>query len=109
VVKIFEMYVEGSTMAEIIRYLNANQIKTSYGNEFNKNSINRILRNKRYIGVYTCRDKEIPDGLPRIVDENLFWEVQRMMEKNKKAPARAKAKVDYLLTRNCFAGIVGPP
>ena len=104
VVKIFEMYVTGSTMADIIRYLNANQVKTSYGNEFNKNSINRILRNKRYIGVYTYRDKEIPDGLPRIVDEDLFWEAQRIMEKNKKAPARAKAKVDYLLTTKLFCG-----
>lgn len=104
VVKIFEMYVEGSTMAEIIRYLNANQIKTSYGNEFNKNSINRILKNKRYIGVYTYRNTEVPDGVPRIVDEDLFWEAQRMMEKNKKAPARAKAKVDYLLTTKLFCG-----
>ena len=102
--KIFEMYASGQSMADIIRYLNANQIKTSYGNEFNKNSINRILRNKRYIGVYTYRDKEIPDGLPCIVDEDLFWEAQRIMEKNKKAPARAKAKVDYLLTTKLFCG-----
>lgn len=103
VVKIFEMYVTGSTMADIIRYLNANQIKTSYGNEFNKNSINRILKNKRYIGIYTYRDKEISDGLPRIVDD-IFWAAQRIMEKNKKAPARAKAKVDYLLTTKLFCG-----
>lgn len=104
VVKIFEMYVAGSTMADIIRYLNANHIKTSYGNEFNKNSINRILKNKRYIGTYTYRDTEIPDGLPRIVDDDLFQEAQRIMEKNKKAPARAKAKVDYLLTTKLFCG-----
>lgn len=104
VVKIFEMYVAGSTMADIIRYLNANHIKTSYGNEFNKNSINRILKNKRYIGTYTYRDTEIPDGLPRIVDDDLFREAQRIMEKNKKAPARAKAKVDYLLTTKLFCG-----
>lgn len=44
--KIFEMYASGNTMAEIIRFMNAQKIKTSYGNEFNKNSINRILRNK---------------------------------------------------------------
>ena len=102
--KIFEMYASGQSMADIIRYLNANQIKTSYGNEFNKNSINRILRNKRYIGVYTYRDKEIPDGLPRIVDEDLFWEAQRIMEKNKKAPARAKAEINYLLSTKLFCG-----
>ncbi len=73
-------------MADIIRYLNANQIKTSYGNEFNKNSINRILRNKRYIGVYTYRDKEIPDGLPCIVDEDLFWEGTAHYGEKQKSP-----------------------
>lgn len=104
VVKIFEMYAENRTMAEIIRYLNANQIKTSYGNAFNKSSINRILTNKRYIGIYTYRDQEIPDGLPSIVDEDLFWEVQDKMQKNKKAPARSKAKTNYLLTTKLFCG-----
>lgn len=48
--KIFVKYVGGSTMAEITRYLNANQIKTSYGNDFSKNSLRNILLNKRYIG-----------------------------------------------------------
>ena len=91
-------------MYPFVNRRNANQIKTSYGNEFNKNSINRILRNKRYIGTYTYRGNEVPDGLPRIVDEDLFWEAQRIMEKNKKAPARAKAKVDYLLTTKLFCG-----
>ena len=104
VVRIFEMYVEGHTMAEIIRYLNANQIKTSYGNDFNKNSINRILTNKRYIGTYTYCDTEIPDGLPRIIDDDLFWEAHMIMQKNKKAPARAKAVVDYLLSTKLFCG-----
>lgn len=68
--KIFDMYASGQSMADIIRYLNANHIKTSYGNEFNKNSINRILRNKRYIGFYTYRGTETPDGLPRIISDD---------------------------------------
>jgi len=104
VVKIFEMYIAGQTMAAIIRYLNANQVKISYGNEFNKCSIHRILTNKRYIGVYTYRDKEFPSKLPRIVDDDLFEEAQRIMEKNKKAPARAKATVNYLLSTKLFCG-----
>ena len=102
VVEIFEMYAGGSTMAEIIRYLNEKQIKTSYGNEFNKNSIRRILTNKRYIGIYTYNEKEIPDGLPHIVDEDLFYEVQNMIAKKKKAPARAKADVGYILSTKLF-------
>ena len=102
--KIFEMYASGYTMADIIRYLNTNHIKTSYGNEFNKNSINRILRNKRYIGVYTYRGTEVPEGLPRIVSDDLFYEVQDMMSKKKKAPARAKAFEGYILSTKLFCG-----
>lgn len=102
--KIFEMYVSGNTMAEIIRYLNAQHIKTSYGNEFNKNSIDRILRNKRYIGIYTYRGTEIPDGLPRIISDELFYEAQDMMNKKKKAPARAKAHESYILSTKLFCG-----
>jgi len=102
--KIFEMYASGQSMADIIRYLNANHIKTSYGNEFNKNSINRILRNKRYIGVYTYRGTEVPDGLPRIISDDLFYEVQDMMDKKKKAPARAKAFEGYILSTKLFCG-----
>ena len=102
--KIFEMYVGGKTMAEIIRYLNAQHIKTSYGNEFNKNSINRILRNKRYIGVYTYRGTEIPDGLPRIISDDLFYAAQDMMNKKEKAPARAKAHESYILSTKLFCG-----
>ena len=102
--KIFEMYASGQSMADIIRYLNANHIKTSYGNEFNKNSLNRILRNKRYIGVYTYRGTETPDGLPRIISDDLFYEVQDMMDKKKKAPARAKAFENYILSTKLFCG-----
>ena len=36
---IFEMYLAGHTMADIIRYLNENGVKTSRGNPYNKNSI----------------------------------------------------------------------
>ena len=104
VVKIFEMYAAGSTMAEIIRYLNSQQIITSQGNVFNKNSINRILRNKRYVGIYTYNGTETPDALPHIVPDTLFYEVQKMIEKKKKAPARAKASVNYILTTKLFCG-----
>jgi len=103
--RIFEMYLNGSTMAEIIRYLNENQIKTSVGNMYNKNSIRRILTNKRYCGIYTYKDKEIPDGIPRIIDDATFADVQILMAKNKKAPARAKAvDENYILTTKLFCG-----
>ena len=50
--RIFEMYATGQTMAEIIKYLNRQQVKTSRGAAFNKNSLRSMLQNKRYTGVY---------------------------------------------------------
>ena len=103
--KIFEMYLNRRTMAEIIRYLNDHQVKTSQGNLYNKSSIRRILTNKRYIGIYSYKGKEYTDYVPRIIDDQTFSEVQIMLQKNKKAPARAKAIEDqYLLTTKLFCG-----
>ncbi|MCL1859102.1 MAG: recombinase family protein [Oscillospiraceae bacterium] len=101
---IFEMYANGKIITEIITHLNAQGHKTSRGVPFNKNSLRAMLQNKRYIGVYTYRDKEIPDGIPRIIDDDLFYKVAEIMEKNRKAPARAKAKSEYILTTKLFCG-----
>ena len=102
--EIFEMYASGKTVAEITKYLNAKQIKTSLGKAFNKNSLHRLLRNKRYIGYYIYKDTETPDGMPRIIEDELFERVQRILDRNKKAPARARGKEEYLLTTKLFCG-----
>ena len=73
--EIFEMYASGKTVTEIIKHLNDKKVKTSLGREFNKNSLHRILRNKRYIGYYIYKDTEIPDGMPRILEDELFERV----------------------------------
>ena len=62
------------------------------------------MKNKRYIGIYTYKGKEIPGGIPPIISDELFEKVAEIMKKNKKAPARAKAKVEYLLTMKLFCG-----
>ena len=106
--QIFEQYIAGKTMAEIIRYLNDNGVKTSRGNVYDKNSIRRILVNKRYCGIYAYADVEVPDGMPRIIDDDTFAKAQIIMDKNKKAPARHKAVEDYyLLSTKIFCGYCG--
>lgn len=102
--KIFEMYNSGNLMADIIRYLNNKSIKTSVGGEFNKNSIRNILLNKKYVGIYSYNGVETINGIPRIIDDDTFNKTQDIMFKNKKAPARARAKTEYLLTTKLFCG-----
>lgn len=102
--QIFEMYANGYTVKDIADYLNAKQIKTATGSQFNKSSLHRMLTNKRYCGIYTYGDVEVPDGIPRLVSDELFYKVAEIMDKNKKAPARARAKEEYLLTTKLFCG-----
>jgi len=91
----------------IIDDLNARNIRTSRGNPFNKNSLHRMFRNKRYISIYTYKDTEIPGGMPRILDDGLFYRVQNILERNKVAPARTRGKNEYLLTTKLFLGHCG--
>ena len=102
--EIFERYAAGETVAEITAWLNARQIKTTKGGAFNKNSLHAMFRNKRYLGIYTYKGVETADAIPRIISDELFEAVQVILNKNKKAPARARAKAEYLLTTKLFCG-----
>lgn len=103
--QIFEMYAKDINVAEIVKYLNANNYKTSIGGNFNKNSLNKLLQNKKYIGSYVYKGNELEkDVFPQIVSFDIFEMVQRRMNKARKAPATTKAYEDYILTTKLFCG-----
>lgn len=102
--KIFEMYANDTRMVDIINYLNGLKLTTSKNNPFNKSSIGRILTNKKYIGIYSYNGIEKEDGIPRIIEDDLFEKVQRELVRNGLAPARSKAKTAYLLTGKLYCG-----
>lgn len=104
---IFDMYAAGSTVAEIIRYLNNMGLRNRRGKPFTNNSLYSVLRNEKYTGVYIFQDKRIEGGMPRIVDDETFWKVQEMLKVNKRAPAHKWSKADYLLTDKLFCGKCG--
>ena len=107
--EIFQRYANGERAADIIRDLYKRRVTTSLGREFNKNSIDRILRNRRYIGYCFYKGTETPDGMPRILDDALFFKVQEMLAKNRAAPGKSKSKDDYLPTTKLFCGHCGEP
>ena len=104
VVESFRKYNEGSTMKEIRDWLNENGIKNPVGGAFTYNSVEHMLKNRRYIGELKFRDVVVPDAIPPIIPLELFEDVQEKIAKNKKAPARRKAEDDYLLTTKLFCG-----
>ena len=102
--EIFAKYASGWRIKDICDNLNERQIKTSRGVAFNKSSLHTILCNRKYLGIYIYDGREIPGGLPQIIDEDLFNKVAEKMKLNKKNPGRARAKAEYLLTTKLFCG-----
>lgn len=121
---IFRMYADGKSYDRIIEELKG--AKTKAGKPFGKNSLNSILNNEKYRGVFTFgRQKRsnhnshadntevirIENGMPRIIDESTWNAVQERIHNNKRN-ASYKAKRVYLLSgklvcQKCRAMMVG--
>lgn len=111
--KIFSMYADGESYNAILAAIKGQIGKR--GRPIGKNSLYGILRNERYIGVYTWnkytnklmrqwagrklnpRGVRIEESIPRIIDSDTWRRVKERME-NKKRNARNKAKEIYLLS-----------
>lgn len=106
--RIFEEYAAGRPSKEICADLNAEGYKTCRGSQFSKNSLRVILRNEKYIGVYAFKDIRVENGIPPIVDRELFERCQVMMEKHHRSPA-AQRDISFLLTAKLFCGHCGEP
>jgi DNA invertase Pin-like site-specific DNA recombinase len=103
---IFEMLVSGSTIREINAFLNENNVISTRGNSFTKNSLSKLFRNKKYIGCYTYGDDvEIPNGIPAIIDVTLFEKANMVLGEKKLATSKGKAKEEYILTPRLYCGI----
>ena len=100
----FTRYAEGETMKAIIDSFNERGLKTTRNQPFKTNSFNKLFNNRKYIGEYKYQDVIIPDGVPALITKELFDRVQERKNKNKHAPARAKADEEYLLTTKLICG-----
>ena len=103
-VEVFGKYADGKSVRSIVEDFNVRGLRTKKGQPFNINSFSSLLKNRKYIGEYRYQDVVIEGGVPAIVPEDLFNRVQERIEKNRHAPAMAKAKEDYLLTTKLFCG-----
>lgn len=105
----FRRYAEGETIMDICRIFNAQGLRSSTGAKFNRSSFHRMFGNKRYIGYYVNGKEEVPDAIPRIIDDDIWEKVQIRMRNNKKHPGSQKAKDPYILLGKLFCGHCGSP
>ena len=80
--EIFKMRAAGESIAAISRWLNSHGYTGAKGRNFSINSVKAMLRNRRYLGYFTFDDIEIPGGIPAIIDQQTFDEVQRQNMKH---------------------------
>ena len=105
VLEAFKKYDKGATVTALVHWMDEKGIRTKFGNPLLIDAVNRMLKNRRYLGEYIYMNIVQPNGIPAIVPQDLFDRVQEKMQKNKKAPARNKAKEElYLLTTKIFCG-----
>lgn len=104
---IFTMYADGATVTEIVKRLNELGLRTLRGRPFTHNSLHTILKNEKYIGIYNNHGRRIEGGVPRIIEDDVFYKVQEMLKINKRAPAKTWARADYILADKLFCGKCG--
>ena len=124
---IFQLVADGVGYTEILNRLKAIGVKTRRGNDFSKPSLYELLRNEKYNGVYIFNravskdvdgkrnnhrskplDEQIrtENGMPRIVDAELFETVQQILD-NRKRGTHTGIKREYPLAGSVFCGQCG--
>lgn len=88
--EVFQRYANGEIIRTIVEDFNRRGLKTKSGKPFSPNSFNRILKNRKYIGEYQYQDVIIPGGVPAILSDDLFYQVQARLEKINVLPQRQK-------------------
>ncbi len=101
---IFEQYIKGESNAAICELLNSRGLRTAQGKPFNKNSINRIIKNRKYIGEYRYHDIVVEGGMPAIISKDTFNLAQAEMERRRTRKAPKSPKAEYLLAGRLFCG-----
>lgn len=105
--EIFEKYLSGVTCADIAHDLNMRGVKTKAGNAFNKNSFHRMFTNDAYIGVYRHSGVVKEDGIPPIIEKEVFAAMQEKLVTKKNPVGRHRENGDYLLTGKLYCGYCG--
>lgn len=102
----YEQYSKGVYVREIIATLTARGI-TYKGRPFAPNTVYDILKNDKYLGVYTRGEEVVDNMYPSLIDKDLFESVRKIVNANKFGKRSIKAV--YLLRGKLKCGYCGRP
>ena len=103
---IFDMYAKGSTVTEIVTELNNRGLRTLRGGKFTKNSLHSMLKNEKYIGIYTYKDDlRIEGGVPAIIDVETFATIKNASISYKEPSKFPEIEIDLSFMTEKFAPV----
>ncbi len=102
--EIYKRVLEGESFVDIANDLNGRGIKTKQKGLWNKNSFHRLLVNSNYIGVYRHSGYVNEQGIPPILEKEVFYAMQKHLETKKNPRGRHRENNDYLLTGKLHCG-----
>ena len=101
---IYEQYSMGVYVKDIIQTLTAKSIYHK-GNIFATATVYGILKNDKYTGKYMLRDEVVDNIYPRIIPDELYSKVRKLIDLNKHG--RRSTEVVYLLRNKIKCGYCG--
>lgn len=103
--EIYLKYANGVPLSEIAASLNARGFRTSHNKAFNKSSFHKILTNETYLGKYQHSGVVVEGGVPRIIEDGLFYEVQKCLSQRR----THRRGEEFILTGKLFCGHCNAP
>ncbi len=73
----FKEYASGKPLKAIAEEMNAQGLRTPRNAKFSVNMLNKMLKNRAYVGEYHHGDITVAGGMPVLVDEATFDRAQR--------------------------------
>lgn len=98
--RIFREYIDGYTLNRIAHALNSEGIRSTRG-QWAPTSIQQLLRNPAYLGIFQYGGVEIRDNHPAIVDPETVERVSQLLAERQKKTTPTKTRemrVDFVLT-----------
>lgn len=96
--KMFDDYVNGTTIKEITTWLDESGIRTHKGNRFSIGRVSLTLRNRKYIGKCEYAGEVYDKIIMPIMDELTFNRAQELLVVNSHKSGRVRAGEKFILS-----------
>lgn len=92
--EIYQRIRSGDKLIDLINDINNRGILNKRGNAWTHSTFNSMLSNERYTGIYIYGNMRTPGGMPRIIEQDLYDEVQLILHTKKNPRKNAVVPAD---------------